>query len=140
MQPIKDFDGVEILNFEKRMDGRGSLVFFEIEKQCGFAPKRFFYLDGLAAGVTRGNHAHKECIQVIFVLRGQAEIVVDDGTNSSLLALTKDSFALLVQPLIWVNIKALEQDTLIFVAASHEFAEEDYIRDRVLFDEITNVQ
>lgn len=140
MQPIKEFQGVEVLQFENRLDNRGSLAFLEIEKECGFAPKRFFYLDDLANGVTRGNHAHKECIQVIFAMRGQAEIVVDDGSRTSTLVLSKNSFGLLIQPLIWVNIRALEDDSLIFVAASHQYDEEDYIRDRTQFEEMINAK
>lgn len=140
IQPIEEFQGVEILQFENRPDNRGSLVFFEIEKECGFAPKRFFYLDDLANGVTRGNHAHKECTQVIFVMRGQADIVVDDGSRSSTLVLSKNSFGLLIQPLIWVNIRALADDSLIFVAASHQYDEDDYIRDRTQFEEMLNAK
>ena len=121
-----------------RQDARGSLAYIELLRECGFIPKRLFFLDSFMEGATRGNHAHKACQQVVFVLRGQAQIEVDDGHMFATTILKNDKRILHVKAMTWLTIVDAPKDSLILVAASDEYDESDYIRSREEFEAMVN--
>jgi len=135
---IEEFQNVHVVEMGKQIDARGSLAFVELLRLCGFTPKRLFFLDDFTEGTIRGNHAHKACQQVIFVLRGQAQIEVDDGHMFSTTILKNDNRILHVKAMTWLTIVDALKDSLILVAASDEYDESDYLRSREEFEAMVN--
>ena len=137
---IKEFQNAHVIEMGEKNDARGSLAFVELLRLCGFAPKRLFFLDDFSEGTVRGNHAHKACQQVIFVLRGQAQIEVDDGEVFSRIILKNDNRILHVKAMTWVTIVDVPKNSLILVAASEEYDESDYLRSRQEFEAMVNAK
>lgn len=137
---IKEFQNAHVIEMGEQNDARGSLAFVELLRLCGFAPKRLFFLDDFSEGTVRGNHAHKACQQVIFVLRGQAQIEVDDGEVFSTIILKNDNRILHVKAMTWVTIADVPKNSLILVAASEEYDESDYLRSRQEFEAMVNAK
>ena len=50
------------------------------------------YVFGTAAGEVRGEHAHRECHQLLAVVRGEVEVIVDDGERTRLTKLDAPTF------------------------------------------------
>jgi dTDP-4-dehydrorhamnose 3,5-epimerase-like enzyme len=136
--PIEEFQNARVIEMGEHNDARGSLASIELLRNCGFAPKRLFFLDDFIEGSVRGNHAHKACQQLVFVLRGQAQIEVDDGEVFSTVFLKNDNRILHVKAMTWVTIVDVPKNSLILVAASEEYDESDYIRNRQEFEAMVN--
>lgn len=137
---IDEFRNARVVEMGRQSDARGSLAFIELLRLCGFTPKRLFFLDDFTEGTVRGNHAHKGCQQVIFVLRGQAQIEVDDGQVFSTIILKNDNRILHVKAMTWVTIVDVPKGSLILVAASDEYDESDYLRSRQEFEALVNAK
>jgi len=135
---IEEFQNVQIIEMSKQHDSRGSLAFVEMLQICGFSAKRLFLLENFTDNAVRGNHAHKSCQQVIFVLRGQAEIEIDNGRYFSRITLKNNNYFMNVKAMTWVKIENVSEDSLILVAASDEYDESDYIRSRQDFEAMVN--
>ena len=50
-----------------------------------FLPARIFFVYDVAQGTKRGNHAHKKCKQLLTVIRGSVEVLIDDGINKKII-------------------------------------------------------
>ena len=94
---------------------------------------RFFFLDGFQDGTTRGNHAHKECWQLFLNFGGDVEFVFQTIERDVMRVVTRFPSALLVPPMVWVNLRFLDEDSRLLVAATHDFDEADYIRSQDKF-------
>jgi len=97
--------------------------FGEIE----FDPQRIFYVTN-ERKVSRGNHAHRECSQILFCIKGAIEIGLYDGFSRDKRVLTEKSKAVFIPPGIWAY-QEYESDSVLLVVANREYSEGDYIRD-----------
>lgn len=123
MSKITDVRFVEI----KRFAGERG-VLSVLQAQMGW--RRVFWIDMLK-GYKRGGHAHRKCIQVLTAQTGSAMVSLSDSLCTIHEVISYDSkTAIVVPPMIWVSIDALEDNTMITVMASDEYDETDYIRDK----------
>jgi hypothetical protein len=76
----------------------------------------------------RGNHAHKECWQVIFTINYPINIVSNFGNLRNEYEIYPLSSALIVPPMNWLKLNC-PQDSVVVVLASEKFSEDDYLRD-----------
>ena len=108
----------------------GHLGVGESFRQIPFEIRRFYTISGLThPGAVRGSHAHKKLEQVLFCLRGIAEIFVDDGFKTRVLILDAPDTGLYIPPGIWHEVRGFKNDALLLVLASSLYDESDYIRD-----------
>lgn len=121
--PVEVFDLRTVLP-----EGAGNLRILDSERLHGKEFVRFFFLDGFESGQVRGDHAHRECWQLIFVLGGKVECEFQTTKGAELKLVAQFPTAILVPPMIWVRLKFSSQDSSVMVAASHAFDESDYIR------------
>lgn len=121
------------MNYEKitiqtRDSGvEGKLSFFEI-KETHFIMKRFYYIYDVPTKVKRGGHAHKQLKQLLFCPYGRIRIELDDGNEKKSEILDSPQKALLLQPGIWREMYWIKDNSVLCVAASEEYDEDDYIR------------
>lgn len=94
-----------------------------------FATQRLFYLYDIPGGETRGGHAHKICHQLIIAVSGSFDVMVDDGCNKKTFTLNRPNYGLHVIPGIWNYLTNFSSGAICLVLASHEYDEDDYIRD-----------
>lgn len=117
------------------LDDRGGLLIGEFDT-LPFIPKRLFLQWGTSPGIMRGQHAHLSCWQILFPISGSAKIDFEFCGGKESLLLNEDSVGLVLPPLVWANQTLLSTDSRLLVLASESFDENDYIRDKVEFDEI----
>ena len=130
MSPVT-VDAVRQVRFaQHRRDG--VLTVFPGDEPQGvpFSIARVFSLSGVAAGATRGNHAHRACMQLVVCLAGRAEVRVDDGHDSRTVTLDSAATGVLIPPGLWNAISFATAGTVVAVFCDQPYDEADYIRDR----------
>ena len=127
----------EVIAFDRRIDARGALTVGECPSGIPFQPVRFFLVDGVPAGDVRGDHAHRECHQLLICTRGEVDVeVVADGDHTTY-ALRGPEEGLHVPPLVWARQRYVQADSQLLVLASHPYSVAEYITD---FDEYTSLR
>ncbi len=106
----------------------GTLSFFETNKEIPFDIKRIYYIYDVPIGVKRGMHAHKKLKQVLWCPFGEIEVILDDGAEIQSYQLNSPEKLLLVGVGVWRSMIWKKQDSVLCVAASDYYEEEDYIR------------
>lgn len=110
-------------------DMRGNLLVTEYSAHLPFIPKRSFYVYGVKNNEIRGEHAHKECDQFLMALAGSINIVINDGVDSKEIVLDSPRSGLFLKAGTWSVQYKFSQNAILSVFASHQYEEEDYIRD-----------
>lgn len=129
------YANVQELRFPMHGDERGQLIALEsVSELLPFAVKRVYYIFDTTPGTVRGNHAHRELRQVLICVSGACTIVCErpDGTRSEHLLNWPDR-GLLIEGLVWRQMKDFSKDAVLLVLASEHYTEADYIRDYEAF-------
>lgn len=121
------------ITFSPRGDERGVLVAIESDHDIPFTLKRVYTLTGLPPGGVRGGHAHKRLRQVIVCLAGSCVIDLDDGEQTFSVPLDDPVSGLMLEPMIWHEMREFSGGCVLMVLASDHYDEADYIRDRADF-------
>ena len=96
----------------------------------GITVRRVFTVTDVPAGGVRGDHAHRDCTQVVVCLRGAVQIVIDDGNNAVDIRLSGSEEALFIPPGLWNHLTFDGPDTVVAVFCDQPYKESDYLRDR----------
>ena len=107
----------------------GYLSFFESEKDVPFAIKRIYYIYDVPKGIVRGFHAHKKLSQLVICLNGKIKVTLDNGTAKEEILLDKANEGLIIGDGQWRTMEFQEEGSILMVAASEYYDENDYIRD-----------
>lgn len=119
---------VQIIDIPKITDPRGNLAVIE-KDTIPFDMQRVYYLYDVPSSSHRGGHAHKELHQLLVALSGSFDVVLNDGKEKKVITLNKPDKGLLIPTMIWRELENFSSGAVCMVVASHEFDEEDYIRD-----------
>jgi dTDP-4-dehydrorhamnose 3,5-epimerase-like enzyme len=111
----------------------GYLSFFEVNKDILFDIKRIYYTYDVPVGIKRGMHAHKTLQQLLWCPYGEIKVVIDDGKEKTHYLLDSPEKALLVLKGYWHDMYWLKEGSVLCVAASDYYNEDDYIRDYDIF-------
>lgn len=109
-------------------DELGYLSFFESNKDIPFEIKRIYYTYDVPLGTKRGMHAHKDLQQVLWCPYGEIEVILDDGKEKTIYILDSPEKALLVLKGYWHDMYWRKEGSVLCVAASDYYNENDYIR------------
>lgn len=132
MPDVNQCKQIQLQVFDDKADGLLSVG--ELSKQIPFEIKRIYTITGLQhPQAVRGQHAHKKLEQVIFCLRGCAELFVDDGAKSKIIPLARPDAGVYLPPGIWHEVRRFHQDPILLVLASAPYDENDYIRNHEEF-------
>jgi len=122
-----------IINLNKIGDRNGHISVLTNNIEVPFSVKRIFYLYDIPGGESRGAHAHKVCHQFLVCVSGSFEILLDDGLNTRNVYLNLPNTGLHIPPGIWASENNFASGSICLVFASHEYSEDDYIRDYKAF-------
>lgn len=114
-------------------DRNGHITSINNHIELPFSVKRIFYLYDIPGGESRGAHAHKECHQFLVAASGSFEVLLDDGKTKRQVLLNRPNLGLHIPPGIWASEVNFSSGSICLVLASHEYNEEDYIREYDLF-------
>lgn len=122
-------------------DERGKLIALEaLTDLVPFEVKRVYYIFDTTPGTVRGNHAHKDLRQLLVCVSGACTIACEmpDGTKSEH-RLDWPDRGLLIEGLVWRQMKEFSKDAVLLVLASEHYDEADYIRDYQVFKQISSL-
>ena len=122
---------VRELVFQKHGDERGQLIALEVlSTEVPFEVKRFYYIFDTTPGTERGKHAHRDLKQVLICVNGACTIECEMPNGSkNMHRLDCPNKGLLIEGLVWREMKAFSKDARLVVLASEHYDEKDYIRD-----------
>ena len=121
--------GARLIPITVAADLRGSLAAVELSRDLPFVPARFFAVFGVPSKDVRGEHAHRECAQVLVCLRGSVRCIVDDGSRRDEVVLDRSDLGLYMPPMMWGTQFDYSTDAVLGVFASLPYDGGDYIRD-----------
>jgi dTDP-4-dehydrorhamnose 3,5-epimerase-like enzyme len=107
----------------------GELSFFEANIDIPFEIKRIYYTYNVPLGIKRGMHAHKKLQQVIWCPYGEIEVILDNGNHIENYLLNAPEKAILITKGYWRDMYWKKEGSVLCVAASDYYNEDDYIRD-----------
>lgn len=119
---------VTAVHFPRYLDPNGDLCVYEAGQQVPFDIRRIFTVSALAGDI-RGDHAHKQCSQLLVCVSGQIRVVCDDGSVVTHHQLDSMNYGLLVPPGIWSREEYITDGAVLMVLCDRDYEEEDYIRD-----------
>jgi dTDP-4-dehydrorhamnose 3,5-epimerase len=100
----------------------GVLHFWEDSELFPNGIQRCFWITQIAAGETRGNHAHWKEFQVLVALAGKVQIeVLSAAGDSYLFDLNSAVMGLLVPPLHWVVVR-IGSDSVLLGMSDQQFS------------------
>lgn len=121
--------GVSLMELPIIQDLRGGLSYAEVEAGLPFIPRRYFLVFDVPSKDVRGEHAHRECHQLLVCTRGSCTVMLDDGENRAELVLDRPNLALHIPPMVWASQYKYSQDAVLLVLASDVYKADDYVRD-----------
>ena len=130
---------VREIQFPQHGDERGKLIALEsLTELVPFEIKRVYYIFDTTPGTVRGKHAHKLLKQVMICVSGACTIECEmpDGSKS-VHRLDWPDRGLLIEGLVWRNMKEFSKDAVLLVLASEHYDEADYIREYMKFREFS---
>lgn len=119
---------VDLLQFR---EPNGSVTVFE-EGSIPFPVRRAFLVEA-NMGEIRGDHAHRECQQLLVAVNGKITIKATDGKTERTYQLTNSSSGLVIPALVWATQYYNSPESRLLVICDQLFTESDYIRDYAEF-------
>lgn len=126
---LLSIDKVKLIPLKAFNENNGTLIPVSANTEIPISIERIFYILGVAAGETRGDHAHILCSQVLVCPIGKCEVTCNDGTSEKNFVLNSPSQALYVPPSIWMTQTYSEPNSMLIVLTDRAYEEADYIRD-----------
>ena len=127
-----------LIDFIVKGDERGSLIAIEAGHNAPFEIKRVYYIFDTKKDVERGFHAHINLKQIAIAVKGECTFVLDNGETREEIKLTNPKQGLLIEGLLWREMKDFSNDCVLIVLASEHYDETDYIRNYKKFEEIVH--
>ncbi len=121
--------GARLVSLTRATDLRGSLVAVDHQSDLPFVPERTFVVYDVPSRDVRGEHAHRDCEQLLVCLRGSVTALVDDGHERRQLLLDRPDQGLYVPAMVWGTQYKYSDDAVLLVYASRSYDDADYIRD-----------
>lgn len=122
-------EGVAVIPLKMNGDLRGDLLAMELGQIVPFPLKRVFHVMNVPSNHLRGEHAHRECHQMLICLKGSVILTVNNGSEQQEWLLNRPDFGIHIQPMIWAAQWQYSSDAVLMVFASHSYDPDDYIRD-----------
>lgn len=119
---------ITTFDFEEHGDERGILISLEENRNIPFDIRRCYFMYNTQPGISRGFHAHKTLQQVLICVRGSCSILLDDGTETTVVPLDRPNKGLYISAGIWRVMQDFSDDAVLMVLADQLYDEADYIR------------
>ena len=119
--------GIRTIEQLWKRDSRGTLSVLNEITEIPFDVSRAFFLSYLSPESSRGDHAHKECRQILIPVTGSCAVTFSDGSKFREVNLHENGPAYLIPKLTWVSLGKFQDNCVISVLADKPYSEEDYI-------------
>lgn len=116
------------IKFPRYIDPNGDLCVYECGRQVPFDIRRVFTVSAVS-GDMRGDHAHKQCTQLLVCVSGKIRVHCDNGAVVTKYQLDSMNIGLLIPPGIWAREEYVTDGAVLMVLCNQNYNEADYIRD-----------
>jgi hypothetical protein len=114
---------------ERFSSSEGNLGVVDFQGVAPFQVQRVYWLYDLPESIERGVHAHKKLEQILILLKGSFNLLLDDGSARSILRMDSDSRAVHIPPGTWRTLSDFSPETVVLILASAPYDPADYIFD-----------
>ena len=128
---------VSVISLQNIKSDKGEMSILDNSLNCPFKISRVFNIKSRGGNI-RGNHAHKNCNQILVCLEGKIKIKCKDTRNQKSFTLDKMDKAILIPKHIWSSQEYLEDINVLMVACDLSYNEKDYIRNYKDFEYFRN--
>jgi len=122
-----------IIHLPKIHDPRGNLTFIQGQEHIPFTIQRAYWIYDVPGGEIRGGHAYKSLHELLIVVSGSLDVVLDDGIQVKNYSLNRSYFGLYIPNLIWRSMENFSTNALCLILASDIYDARDYLRDYTEF-------
>jgi hypothetical protein len=127
-----------IIELPRIEDPRGNLTFLQNHDHIPFIIQRVFWTYDVPGGESRGGHAYRTQQEVIIALSGSFDVVVLNAEGGEdTFSLNRSYFGLYLPAKTWRRMENFSTNSLGLHLSSSVFDENDYIRDRDKFKELS---
>lgn len=118
----------KVKEFQHNIDDSGILSVLEFEDLIDFPIKRIFWLHGISnPKVIRGNHAHKDLMQLMVAVQGSCKIQLTDKSGySEEILLSNPGKCLVVRGDVWRTMTDFKEHTVLLVLCDRAY-KDDYL-------------
>ena len=127
---------VALMKLRTASDLRGTLAVAEAMTDIPFQPARCFLVFGVPTAETRGEHAHRQCHQLLVAVTGVVRVVADDGNEREEFVLDRPTNGVYLPAMTWGIQYGFSADAVLMVLASEPYDPDDYIRSYAEFLEL----
>ena len=131
-------EDIKLLEFERIVDARGNLSFFENFNQIPFLIKRVEYFYDIPGGERFDGYAYKSTQQVIVALSGSFDVIVHNGIERKCITLNRSYHGLYLPGLVWRQIKNFSTNAVPLVVSNAHFNAADQITNFKSFISLKN--
>ena len=134
-----NFNEIKPFYFEEFKDDTTPRIFWIINdlSSLNHKVKRIFFVK-CEQRESRGRHAHKDCWQTLVSLQGKIEVHLEDGKAKKKVKLDTPGKSITIPPGIWAS-QIYDKEAYLMVLCSHEYDEDEYIRDYQEFLDYKNL-
>ncbi len=125
---LATLEDIKLLEFDRIIDARGNLSFFENKHQIPFVIKRIQYFYDIPGGESFRGYAYRDVQEIIIALSGSFDVVIHNGVERKCITLNRSYFGLYIPPMAWRHIKNFSTNSLAMVVADARYREKDFIR------------
>lgn len=116
--------------FESYTDSRGKLNVAQLDHLSqDFSIKRVFWITDVPEGTIRGEHANRECTELLVAVSGKVSLWLTDGSEEWNITLADPNQGLYIPPMVWCKLYDFSSDATIVCMADKEYDPEQYIND-----------
>ena len=123
---LSNLDSINIIKLPFFEEDRGDLTVIEELNQCPFSIARAFSVRA-PLNTVRGEHAHKECDQLLVCLNGEVEVTCDDGIEKKIFLLDTPKKGLYVPKSIWQIQKYTKKNSVLLFLCDLPYDVNEYI-------------
>ncbi len=109
-------------------DEKGRMLSLEGNKNVPFEIKRVYWIFDTSPDQDRGMHAHKNMEQIVVLMDGSCEFILDDGKTRETVLLDRPEVGLYIGKNMWREMHRLSYGCKLVVLASDYYDENEYIR------------
>jgi dTDP-4-dehydrorhamnose 3,5-epimerase-like enzyme len=132
---------IQLIDLKINDNKGGNLIALEEGRNLPFDVKRVYYIFGTEKDIVRGRHAHKKLKQLLICVSGSCVIDTEDSNrNCQSWQMDKPDQGLLVEGLVWREMRDFSKDAVLLVLADNLYCEKDYIRDYEEFQFLQVIQ
>lgn len=115
----------QLLRLQTIRDPRGNLT---VAEKLPFAIKRAYWLHAIDPNAARGGHAHRALHRLMIAVSGSFKVTYRTKGWENI-QLDTPEWALVIPPLVWIELNDFSPGSTCLVLASEEHNEADCIRD-----------